>query len=382
MAADAERIAAGTEVEPRRADATRRPAARRPGARPATPPRTEASKARARAEAARHGLTGAGIALPDEDRAAVEARFAELQAELQPGDVLGMVYVEQAALMSIRARRAAEREAAVIAHAARHAAAEFDRARLDEVDRLLDTITADPGPSRRRLLASTEGIDRLVAALTSVKDQVEGGRARSWGADEWALIEAFCGRRVTAFPVAPTVALMVALAGDLGLCGPRHPVHDVEPIVLDLWLGRHLRQHLAAELALLAEARAALDPAVLVADRAEAAVRARFDAGPAATAARKDEAAARRELHRALRDLRAHEATLAPRAEIEVEIKIEAGCAPPDPAAAGDDDAQATDQASSPPVRVESPAPAAAQPAIWPEVEAVPARGSDGPLRE
>ena len=56
-------------------------AANRSNANMSTDPRSAAGKARSRRNAVKHGLTGAGVALPTEDAAQVEARFAAVVPE-------------------------------------------------------------------------------------------------------------------------------------------------------------------------------------------------------------------------------------------------------------------------------------------------------------
>jgi len=46
-------------------------------------------KARSRCNALKHGLTGEGVALPNEDAVEVERRFVAKNAEMCPSDELG-----------------------------------------------------------------------------------------------------------------------------------------------------------------------------------------------------------------------------------------------------------------------------------------------------
>ena len=58
--------------------------ANRRNARKSSGPRTEDGKRRSRENALKHGLTGAGIALPAEDVRQVEERFRAINHEMAP----------------------------------------------------------------------------------------------------------------------------------------------------------------------------------------------------------------------------------------------------------------------------------------------------------
>ena len=285
-----------------------RVAANRLNAQRSTGPRTAEGKARSRANAFKHGLTGAGVALPTEDQSRVEARFVQFQEDLAPADMLGMVLVQEMALMSVRLDRAARHEAATLAQAGARASVAAELEELAEVDHLFDAIVADPGPNRRQLLTTPAGVDRLIAALTGVRDQLEGGQARHWGEDERADIEAFLGRKRVFFPIARTSALLEAIGGDFRWFPVDDPAHQLSPVARLAWARKELVRIVDAEVAQLATIRAGFDRAALDRDRSQAADRALFDPGLDAAAARRYEAQASRRFQRALRDFRLNEA--------------------------------------------------------------------------
>ncbi len=274
--------------------------ANRLNARKSTGPRTVEGKAKARANALKHGLTGAGLALPNEDDARVQQRFLGLQEAMMPSDDLGMVLVHKVALMSVRAERAALRETAAISLRMRHATEELELRRLDEVDRLFDVIESDPASIRRRLLTSTEGVDKLVGALEAVKQELKSGRFQNWDDRTRAKVEAFFGGNGTTFPTSKTNALLQAMTGDFRRLKPGESHHPADPAPRRDGPREGLILLIDAELDHLSTIRDAIDPEILALDRLEAGERAMFDSDRDATLARKYEAAANLGFSRAL----------------------------------------------------------------------------------
>jgi len=280
-------------------------AANRRNAQQSTGPRTAEGKARSRANALKHGLTGAGIALPTEDEALVQRRFAGLQADLGAADLPTLLLVQQMALMSVRIDRAARQETAALAMQIRHAITEHDVRRLAEVDRLFGTIETAPADHRRRLLTDPDGVDKLAAALRSARTQLATGAFRSWGPITRKKFEALFGSAEDFLPVTRVDALVMAwLDNNFRFLDPAELAALPDRAARRPWALKELLGLIDAELAHLAATRASLDLAGLAQDRAEAGQRALFDPGADATAARKYEAAARRGFFRALRALR------------------------------------------------------------------------------
>ncbi len=109
-------------------------AANRANALLSTGPKSVAGKERSRRNSLKHGLTGAGIALPDEDAAEVERRFGAMAAELGAQTELGAALVQRAAMLTVRLERGYRQEAARLGLAVDGAAKGFDDARLAEIE--------------------------------------------------------------------------------------------------------------------------------------------------------------------------------------------------------------------------------------------------------
>ncbi len=196
-----------------------RVAANRLNAQKSTGPKPERGKERSRANAVKHGLTGAGIALPVEDAVEVEHRFLAIQGELAPQTVVGAFLAHQVALMTVRCQRAARQESAALATKIRRAAGDFDEARNAEADLLLGWIESEPVANRRKLLAMPEGVDRLVRVLIDLKSELDKPSV-VWTYVHRQKIEAYFGRRECDVPHSRGFIFSQAIGGDFAELDP------------------------------------------------------------------------------------------------------------------------------------------------------------------
>ena len=100
-------------------------AANQRNAAKSTGPKTVEGKENSRRNALKHGLTGEGIVLPNEDAAEVERRLAAFQEELQPSGEVGRSLVRRAAVLSVRMDRSVSQESAALSGQVRQAEADF-----------------------------------------------------------------------------------------------------------------------------------------------------------------------------------------------------------------------------------------------------------------
>ncbi len=238
--------------------------ANRQNALKSTGPRTAAGKAASRFNACQHGLAGAAdLVAPGEDEGLIARRAVAFARELDAPGAVGQLLAHRAALLSVRMERAAEHDLAVVATQIETARTEFDEDRRAAFDDWVAALDApgDPREALAGLATLPEGVTHLTLA---------------WG------------------------QLRAAIAA-----------HDEVALARGaLWLGRgadspplDLLARVDAELARL---RALADStpqlaATLGAARAAAGELARFDPSPAATLARRYEAAAERGMYRAIR---------------------------------------------------------------------------------
>src|SRR3984957_4285275 len=122
-----------------------------------TGPKTDEGKARSRRNALKHGLTGEGVALPDEDAAEVASRFQELQEELLPSGISSRLLLRRFAYMSVRLERCERLDTAVYSKRIRHADEDFLDHRMTQVEDLVARMAFDPMTTSRRLQNTPEG---------------------------------------------------------------------------------------------------------------------------------------------------------------------------------------------------------------------------------
>jgi hypothetical protein len=90
-----------------------------------TGPRTAEGKEKSRANSFKHGMTGEGVVLSNEDAAEVERRLAAFESELKPSGEVGRALVRRAALLSVRMDRGVSQESASLSRRVRQAEADF-----------------------------------------------------------------------------------------------------------------------------------------------------------------------------------------------------------------------------------------------------------------
>ena len=282
--------------------------ANRLNAQRSTGPKTAEGKARSRANAVKHGLTGAGVALPNEDAAEVEARFEAIREELAPQTVLGAFLAHQVALMTVRCQRAARHETAILAKKVRGASSDFDEARNSEADHQIGWIASDPVSYRRKLMATPEGVDRLIDGLLGLGSDLDREGVVPWNYIHGHKVEAFFGRRSDDIPRSRGIILSNAIQGNFQEIDPAEVAHLSTLPEKRNWACDQMTVYINAEVERLRAHRATLDVEAITLDRSGSRNRAQFDSGQEAILARRYESAATRELYRALHELRAVEA--------------------------------------------------------------------------
>ncbi len=342
-------------------------AANRANALRSTGPKTPEGKSISRRNGLKHGMTGQGVALPNEDAAEVERRFARLEAELAPKTEMGHALMLRAATLTVRLERCQRHEAARLGLAVDSAAKAYDDRRMTEVERLLDDIEKDPITNARRLQQTPEGVEHTIRGWQALADDLARTDARLWATGHRERAEALMGRRPLDFPRSRIYVLSQALWFDFSLLDPGE-AEGLDDFGKYEYARRQMAALVAGRIELLTGYLARMDHAAAQRARAGAADRALFDASPEAILARKYEAATERSLFRTLREFRELE-------EAAAKAAIVAGPAEVTP----DPEGTCEDLGSSLPevVAAEAEEPPAA-PAV--DRESVPGR-SEGPER-
>ena len=150
-------------------------------------PVTSEGKARSRGNALKHGLTGAGVVLPNEDAAEVERRLAAFEDELNPSGEVGRSLARRAALMSVRMDRCVSQETAALSERVRRADAEFvapEGVSAEEAARLKAEACAramfDPSKeatlARKYEAAAERGFFRALKELRQLEKQAKAAQ--------------------------------------------------------------------------------------------------------------------------------------------------------------------------------------------------------------
>ncbi len=302
-------------------------------------PTTAEGKSISRRNGLKHGLTGAGVVLAEEDASEVEVRAGALMAELDPKSTLGKVLVGQIATLSVRMERGARQEEEALASRVRHAAETFDHDRVDLVEFLFNTIADDPRGNLIELRRSPEGVDRLIEAWGAVRSVLMQPIRLYWNTSLYAKALHLMGLRIEQAPGSRFDFLWE------GLRGERTFISDPEWVALDRtarrdWARDRVVEQIDVEIASLKKHRETFDLEAIELDRLGAADLALFDSSSKASLARRYEADARRGFFKALKEFRQAEAEAADRPETlsstvqepaQVEKPLGSSCASPSP---------------------------------------------------
>jgi hypothetical protein len=149
-----------------------------------TGPKTSEGKARSRQNGLKHGLTGEGVVIPQEDVAEVDRRFAAFRGEREPSGEVGEVLLRRLAVLSVRMDRSVDQEHAAIAENVARALAEFEvpegvdestaeRLRALAADRAMFDPSKEACLARKYEAAAERGFFRALKELRQVEREAK-----------------------------------------------------------------------------------------------------------------------------------------------------------------------------------------------------------------
>ncbi len=259
-------------------------------------PKTDSGKSRSRRNALKHGLTGNGVVLPDEDSAAIQERFEAFEADLKPKDSVAQYLVRRLAMMSVRMDRSVRNESAAITNAMLGAKDAEAEARAQEIRALVASLRVDPAETARQLRRTPEGLDWMIRECRALEVDLAAGR---WKLDQSERLEPLLAIKLDAYGTNRTRALTMGHCGDFRGLGPNN-WPDLAPDDRLQAIRGELADIITTEINRLEQQRAGLDHESIARQAATAPARALFGTSKEAILARKYEAAAEREFYRAL----------------------------------------------------------------------------------
>ena len=264
-------------------------------------PKTAEGKQRSRGNALKHGMTGAGVVVSDEDAGEVATLAGELEAEMKPSGKLGRILVHRVAVMAVRLDKCSRYDEAATAKRVRDAETNHDEAHDAEVEALAETIDTAPAASVRGLKRTRAGIDRLIRMGLVLKGILDQTASEPWRAAHRERVNHLLGYGDDEAMLSPADAPARAILGDFSGLPNGWSGMDADE------RKRRARDQVVAlidaEVKALETLAEDLDESEKI-DRAEAPERALFDSSKQGTLARRYEAAAERTLFRALREFR------------------------------------------------------------------------------
>ncbi len=292
-------------------------ASNRRNSKRSTGPKTPEGRAISRRNGLKHGLTGAGVVIADEDVAAVEERFEAFQVDLKPANDVALFLTRRAALLSVRLDRSAREEASRITRDMLLADDAEEDARVLEFERLTSGFADHPAESVRKLRRSEEGIDWLLDARRSARRDLLERDGMRWKIETMIRLSGLeegsvRGRRLKALNLAMHGGFQWLEASDWP---------DLPPLERKAVAKAEILTLIDREIAGLEEAHKGLDRDRIAQVRAGAAERAIFNADRDSTLARKYEANAERGFFRTLKKIEEINASVAEEESTKVEVE-------------------------------------------------------------
>lgn len=270
-------------------------------------PATEPGKESSRRNSLKHGLSGAGVVVPEGDVEEIRSREEALTLDMKPTTPASAILITVMATLSLRAERAAEQEIAQTAMRVRNAADAFDEERIGKANELFEGLADDPRTNLRKLKKMPEGVDRMIDEWNDLRNDLIIQPKPDWTAEHLERAGNLIGLKARHAPASRLGQLSRGVWGDFaGLDESEGSGLDEE--FRREWAKAQLIEALDTEIAALEAHYETLDFETIAIDRSEAGRRALFDASKPACLARRYEGEARRGFFKAMKEFRQIEA--------------------------------------------------------------------------
>src|SRR3984957_8007946 len=251
----------------------------------------------------KHGLSGQGIVIAEVDETEVDRRKTVLLQEMAPISTMGAILVGQMAMLSVRMDRGAVQEFAAVASRVRNAASDFDEARYQRAEDLLQGLGENPRGNLRRLFGMPEGVELMIQSWNDLRSDLNREGKPLWTAAHLVQAAGLLGIREQDARTSPIGQLSRGVWGDFANAIDDES-EDVDHEVSKARARAKLLETIDEEIPPLEELDDTLDFETIILDRAEAGQRSLFDPSKEASLARRYESEARREYYKALTEFR------------------------------------------------------------------------------
>jgi hypothetical protein len=160
-----------------------------------TGPRSASGKRIASRNSVIHGLSGAGVVLPDQLDAEVLKRFEEWHSSIKPFDPFETRLLEQLCIETVRIDAAHRDLVEIRRRRAERAATSWDADRRTEAEELALKLSQEPTTISRKLKQTLQGCDVLIDGWQGLIDILDEGN--DWNDEQRQLAFDLLGIRVT-----------------------------------------------------------------------------------------------------------------------------------------------------------------------------------------
>ena len=177
--------------------------ANRRNAELSTGPKTPEGKQRSRGNALKHGLTGAGVVLPNEDAAEVERMFEGLEDQFRPSGDAGRVLARRMATCAVRMERAVLQESAALRERVLDAQAEAEANGDDPAEaglRAMFDPSREATLARKYEAAAERGFFRALKELRQLAKEAKGTDVAAAASAQAAEARKSMGQLASFFP--------------------------------------------------------------------------------------------------------------------------------------------------------------------------------------